>query len=83
MVEGIAVRQSAGTVHADFIIKQAGPVRITMFNSRGIAAGQLCNGRLPAGQHRFSWTAASPGAYFMAVEINGSNSAAKAIVVAR
>jgi hypothetical protein len=80
---GPSLTLEKSTVWLDYTLSRPGLVRVTVFNARGALAGEICNGQAAAGVHRFSWTAACPGAYFMSVEINGVTVAARRIIISQ
>jgi hypothetical protein len=82
-LSGLMLTQEKNTVTLDYAVKQPGNVQVKIMNARGILTGEIYNGRAASGTHRWSWTAAAPGVYFMSVETNGVSVAARKIVVSR
>jgi hypothetical protein len=81
--DGLVLWQSKSAIQMDFTAKQTGHVQMNVFNARGSLVGQLYNGQLSAGLHRFSWTAAVPGTYFLSMEIEGFAAFTRTIVVSK
>jgi hypothetical protein len=80
---GLTFAQEKSTVHLGYTLAQQGQLRVKVFDARGILAGVLYNGQASAGTHRFSWTAAAQGIYFLSVEINGIAVSTQKIIVSR
>jgi hypothetical protein len=80
---GPSLTLEKSTMWLDYTLSRPGLVRVTVFNAHGAAAGEICNGQAAAGAHRFSWTAACPGAYFMSVEINGIVAFSRKIIISQ
>ncbi len=64
-------------------MKDSREVRVTVFDLLGREVGQLHEGRLPAGQHRFVWHAgaARDGVYFIRVEYGEASKVMRAVLV--
>ena len=80
---GLDVMLEKGSVSVNYSLDRAARMRIEVYNAAGMLAGQLYNGDASPGAHRFLWTAAAPGVYFVSVEVNGITTTARKIVVSR
>jgi hypothetical protein len=82
-LSGLVLTQEESTISLSYDLPKPGRVRVNVFNARGICAGGLFKGQATPGAHRFSWTAATPGVYFVSVEVNGVAAAARRIVISK
>ena len=55
--------------------------RLSVYDAKGALAGVLFDGRLPAGEHGFTWAPTKAGAYFVLAESNRWHALAKIILV--
>jgi hypothetical protein len=82
-LSGLVLTQEKSTISLSVVLPQPGRVRVNVFNARGICAGEIFNGQATPGAHRFSWTAAAPGVYFMSAEMNGVAACSRKIIISQ
>jgi hypothetical protein len=80
---GLSISLVKRSINLQYAQKYSGRIGVSMFNARGILAGELFNGQMPAGMHNFAWTAAAPGIYFVSVKMNSVVVAAQKVIVSQ
>ena len=67
-----SLREIKNGISWEYSLRRPGKVTIAIFNARGMRVAQLYKGIMGAGRYGFSWNAATPGAYFLSLELNGA-----------
>jgi hypothetical protein len=82
-LSGLVLTQEKSTISLSYVLQQPGHARVDVFNARGMCIGEVFNGTALSGAHRFSWTAAAPGVYFVSVEINGTTACSRKVIISQ
>lgn len=79
-----------GTLTIDFSLAVTADIELLVYDLTGRRVRDLFRGRLPAGDHRFTWdgrdaegTTVATGLYLLALEASGTDGASQKIVVVR
>jgi hypothetical protein len=78
---GLNLRQDKRSIYMNYSLSKTAHMLVKVYNTAGMASGQLYNGQAGVGTHRFSWTGTAKSVYFLSVEINGTVACSQKIII--